>query len=125
MRREPWPSRILRRFARVLAMAFVLLYGTLFAGKVFDAPSAGYVAVILALAFAAVAAMAAWLSDSIGGGMLVVAGVALAICAGVAAERDPTVAILLLSAPFLVAGMTLLSAGAMRAQWQYEQEEDA
>ena len=124
MRREPWQSRILRRFARLLAAAAVLLYGVLFAGNLFDEPSTAYAVLMAVLVFAAVAAIAAWRSDSIGGGMLVLAGVALAICVGVAAERDPTAAILLLSGPFLVAGLALLSAAALHAQWRYEHEDE-
>jgi len=124
MRRESRPSRMLQRFGRLLAAAFVLFYGAMFAGKLFDAPSAAYVALLAVLAFAAVASIAAWLSDSIGGGMLVVAGVAMAICVAVAAERNPTTAILLLSGPFLIAGLALLSAAAFHAQWRYEHEEE-
>jgi len=123
MRRESRPSRMLQRFGRLLAAAAVLLYVALFAGKLFDAPSAAYVALLAVLAFAAVASIAAWLSDSIGGGMLVVAGVAMAICVGLVAEQNATLAILLLSTPFLIAGLALLSAAALREQWRYEQEE--
>jgi hypothetical protein len=123
MRREPWPSRILRRFARLLAAASVLFYGVLFGGKLFDAPSAAYVALMVALAFAAVAAIVAWLSDWTGGVMLVLAGVALAICVALIAERNPTAAILLLSTPFVIAGLALLSAAALREQWDYDHEE--
>jgi len=124
MRREPWQSRVLRRFARILAAAAVLLYGALFGGGLFDQPSAAYVALMLVLAFAAVAAIAAWRSDTAGGGMLVLAGVALAICVGVAAEQNVTLAIVLLSAPFIVAGLLLLSASALREQRGYEEEEE-
>jgi hypothetical protein len=124
MRREPWQSRVLRRFARILAAAAVLLYGALFGGGLFDQPSAAYVALMLVLAFAAVAAIAAWVSDTAGGGMLVLAGVALAICVGVAAEQNVTLAIVLLSAPFIVAGLALLSASALRDQRGYEEEEE-
>ncbi len=123
MRREPAAPRMLRRFARLLAAAFVLLCGGMFAGKLFDQPSAAYVGLVATLAFAAVAAIVAWLSDWIGGVMLVTAGVALAICVAVAAERIPTAAILLLSTPFLVAGLALLSAAALREQRRYEEEE--
>jgi hypothetical protein len=115
---------MLQRFGRLLAATAVLLYAALFGGKLFDGPSAAYVALMAVLAFAAVAAIASWLSDSIGGGMLVVAGVALAICVAVAAERNPTAAILLLSGPFLVAGLALLSASALSEQRRYEEEEE-
>ena len=123
MRRESRPSRMLQRFGRLLAAAAVLFYGAMFAGKLFDAPSAAYVALLATLAFATAGAAAAWLSDSAGGVMLVGAGVAMAICVGVAAERNPTAAILLLSTPFLIAGLALLSAAAFHAQWEYEQDE--
>ena len=124
MRRESRPSRMLQRFGRLLAAASVALYGAMFAGKLFDAPSAAYVALLAVLAFAAVASIAAWLSDSAGGVMLVGAGVAMAICAGLVAERNRTAAILLTSGPFLVAGIALLSAAAFHAQWRYEHEEE-
>ncbi len=101
----------------------MLLYGVLFGGKLFDAPSAAYVAVMVALGFAAVAAVVAWLSDSAGGVLLVLAGVGLAICVGVAAERNATGAILLLSVPFLIAGLALLSASALREERQREEKE--
>jgi hypothetical protein len=123
MRREPRASRILRRFARLLAAGSVLLYGALLGGGLFDEPSAAYVALTAALAFAAVASIAAWLSDSVGGVLLVVAGVATAIWVGLVAERNPTAAILLLSGPFLVAGLALLSASALREQRRWEEKE--
>ena len=124
MRRESRPSRMLQRFGRLLAAASVALYGAMFLSSFFHEPAGAYLALLAIVAFAAAGAVAAWLSDSGGGVMLVGAGVAMAICAGLVAERNRTAAILLTSGPFLVAGMALLSAAAFHAQWRYEHEEE-
>jgi hypothetical protein len=122
MRRESRPSRMLQRFGRLLASASVALYGVMFLGSYFHEPAGAYLALLAVVAIAAAGAVAAWLNDSAGGVMLVGAGVAMAICAGVVAEKNRTAAILLTSGPFLVAGLALLSAAAFHAQWRYKHE---
>ncbi|MGA2285972.1 MAG: hypothetical protein ABSG55_06860 [Dehalococcoidia bacterium] len=113
MRPEPTASRILRRFGRVLALAFVALYGVVLAQNLVDDPSRAYIALLAVVGLAAVGAVAAWFDDSTGGGLLVLAGVAMAVCVGVFAERNATSAILYLSAPFLLAGLLVLLAKAL------------
>ncbi len=75
------------------------------------------------LALGAVAAVAAWFSDWIAGGMLVATGIALAACVGVAAEQNATIAILAVSVPFILAGLSVLAASALSEQQQDEQDE--
>jgi hypothetical protein len=115
---------MLHRFGRVLAAASVVLCAVLFSRSRLDSPtSAADVALMALLVLGAVAAAAAWFSDWIGGGMLVVTGVALAACVGVAAEQNATTAILAVSVPFILAGLSLLAASALSEQQQDEQEE--
>ena len=124
MPREPRLARILRRFGRLLTTGFVLLYWALFGGQVFDTLSPGFVAFIAMLAFTTACVVVGWLNDRLGGLMLVVAGVGLAVCAAVAAENAQALAVVLLSAPFLIGGIALMSAAALHEQWWYEQEGD-
>ncbi len=123
MSREPWLSRILHRLGRVLAAASVVLCAALFSRSLLDSPTSAHIVLMALLALGAVAAVAAWFSDWIAGGMLVMTGIALAACVGVAADQNATIAILAVSVPFILAGLSLLAASALSEQQQDEQEE--
>lgn len=121
-RREPWKPRVLRRFGRLLATSFALAYTALVVSEVageFNAKGATFVALLL---YAVVSAFAGWLSDRIGGAMLVVAGVALAGFVALAAERNQVVATAFIGGPFLLAGLALMLAAGLHEEWLYEQE---
>lgn len=120
--RESWKPRVLRRFGRLLATAFVLLYGVLLIGEGFEELGAEGAALVAILVYTAMSIVTAWLNDWVGGAMLVVASVALASFVAIAAERNPVIAAALFGGPFLLSGAALLLASALHEQWRDEQE---
>jgi hypothetical protein len=122
-RREPWKPRVLRRVGRLLAIAFALAYTAVVVGEVSGGFNARGAALIALLVYAVLSAFASWLSDRVGGAMLVAAGVALASFIGVVAERNQVSAAALIGGPFLIAGLALLLAAGLHEEWLYGQEE--
>jgi hypothetical protein len=120
--REPWKPRVLRRFGRLLATAFALLYGVLLVGDVFEESRAEGAALVAILVYTAIGIVTAWLNDRVGGGMLVVASVALASFGAIAAEGNPVTAAATLGGPFLLSGAALMLASTLHEQWRDEQE---
>ena len=122
--REPWRPRILRRTGRVLATAFALVYGVFIIGEGFDGLDAERAALLVLLVFAALSVVGGWLSDRVGGAMLVVAGVALAAFVAIAADRNEIIAAVVMGGPFLLAGEALLLAAALRQDRRGERQGD-
>ena len=121
--REPWKPRVLRRFGRLLATASALAYAALVVREVsgeFNARGAALVALLL---FAVLGAFVSWLSDRVGGAMLVVASLTLASFVGVVAERNQIGAAALIGGPFLLAGLVLLLAAGLHEEWLHGQED--
>jgi hypothetical protein len=121
--REPWKPRVLRRFGRLLATAFALAYTAVVVGEVsgeFNARGATFVALLFC---AMLSASVSWLSDRVGGAMLVVAGVALAGFTAMVAERNHIGAAALIGAPFLLAGLALLLAAGLHDEWLIGQKD--
>lgn len=116
MIREPVAPRLLRRFGRMLAMGFVVIYGVFLVQSLIDEPSAAYVGLLAALAIAAAGAVAAWVDDCVGGGLLLLSAVAMALSGAIFAVKDATTAILYLSVPFLLAGLSVLVARGLSAR---------
>jgi hypothetical protein len=125
--REPWKPRILSRFGRVLATILALFYVVILIGdsiaEGLHRPNAETAAVVAVFSYSAVSAVAALLTDRVGGAMLVVAGVALACLVALTAGRNHAIAAVVIGGPFLLAGAALLLAAALRDQWRYEREE--
>ena len=121
--REPWKPRVLRRFGRLLATAFALLYTALVIGKRSDGFNAEGASLIALLAYTVLSAFVSWLNDRVGGAMLAVASVALASFVGVVAERNQISAAAFMGGPFLLAGLALLLASGLREEWRYRHEE--
>jgi hypothetical protein len=122
-RREPWKPRVLKRFGRLLATAFTLVYTALVVREVsgeFNARGAAFIALLV---YAMLSALVSWLSDRVGGAMLVVAGVALASFVAVVAERNQVGAAALIGGPFFLAGLALLLAASLHEEWLCGQEE--
>jgi hypothetical protein len=121
--REPWKPRLLRRFGRLLATAFALVYTALVVREVSGEFNARGAVLIALLVYAVLSAFVSWLSDRVGGAMLVVASLALASFVGVVAERNQIGAAALIGGPFLLAGLALLLASGLHEEWLYGQEE--
>lgn len=122
-RREPWRSRILRRIGRVLATAFALVYWVFIIGEGIDGLDAERGALLALLIFTALSVVGGWLSDRVGGAMLVVAGAALAAFVGIAADRNEVIAAVVMGGPFLLAGEALLLAAALRGERRGDEQE--
>jgi hypothetical protein len=124
--REPWKPRILRRSGRLLATALALFYvaSAIGAGidEGFDVPDGESVAVAVVFAYAAVSAVGAWLNDRLGGAMLVVASVALAILVATTAGRNHAIVAAVIGGPFLLAGLALLLAATLHQRWRHAPE---
>jgi hypothetical protein len=116
--REPWKPRLLRRFGRLLATVLSLFFVVSLIGEGiaegFDVSDGESAAVGVVFAYAAVSTVAAWLSDRLGGAMLVVASVALATLVATTAGRNHAIVAAVIGGPFLLAGAALLSAAAFR-----------
>jgi hypothetical protein len=116
--REPWKPRILRRFGRLLATVLALWYVVSLIGagfaEGFDIPDAETAAVVVVFSYAALSTVAAWLNERVGGAMLVVAGLALAILVWVTAGHNRAIASVFIGGPFLIAGAALLLSAALR-----------
>lgn len=91
--------------------------------EVFGEFNARGATLIVLFLYAVLSAFVSWLSDRVGGAMLVVAGVALAGFFGVVAERNQVSAAALIGGPFLLAGLALLLAAGLHEEWLYGQEE--
>lgn len=115
-RREPWRTRILRRTGRVLATAFALVYWVFIIGEGLDGLDAERAALLALLVFTALSVVGGWLSDRVGGAMLVIAGVALAGFVAMAADRNEIIAAVVMGGPFVLAGEALLLAAALRQE---------
>jgi len=122
-RRQPWKPRVLRRFGRLLATAFALLYTAVVIREVSDGFNARGAALLALLAYAVLSAFVGWLNDRVGGAMLVVAGVALASFFGMVAERNQVSGAAFMGGPFLLAGLALLLAAGLYEEWRYQREE--
>ena len=120
--REPRKPRVLRRFGRLLATAFVLLYGVLLIGEGFEGLGTEGAALVAILVYTAISIVAAWLNDRAGGAMLVVASVALASFGAIAADGNPVTTAAILGGPFLFSGAALMLASALHEQWRDEQK---
>ncbi len=116
--REPWKPRILRHFGRLLATVLALWYVTCLIGggfdEGFDIPDAETAAVAVVFSYCALSTVVAWLSVRVGGAMLVVAGLALAVLVPVTAGRNIAIATVFISGPFFIAGAALLLSVALR-----------
>ena len=124
--REPWKPRILRRFGRLLATALALFYVVSLIGEGiaegFDIPDAETAAVVAVFTYAAVSTVGAWLNDRLGGAMLVVASVALAILVATTAGRNHAIVAAVIGGPFLLAGLALLLAATLHQRWRHALE---
>jgi uncharacterized membrane protein len=108
--------------ATVLSLFFVVsLIGEGIA-EGFDIPDAETAAVAVVFAYAAVSTVAAWLNDRLGGAMLVVASVALAILVATTAGRNHAIVAAVIGGPFLLAGLALLLAATLHQRWRHALE---
>ena len=108
----------------MLATAFALVYGVFIIGEGVDGLDAERAALLALLAFTALSVVGGWLSDRVGGAMLVVAGVALAAFVAIAADRNEIIAAVVMGGPFLLAGEALLLAAALRQDRRGERQGD-
>jgi MFS family permease len=115
--REPWQPRLLRRFGRLLGAAFALAYTATVALEVSDEFNARGAALVALLVYVVLAAIVGWLSDRVGGAMLVIGGVALAGFVAVVAESNQIAAAAFIGGPFLLAGLALLLAAGLHEEW--------
>jgi hypothetical protein len=115
--REPWKPRVLRRFGRLLAAGFALVYTATVVLEVSDEFNARGAALIALLVYVVLAAFVSWLSDRVGGAMLVIGGIALASFLAVVAESNQIGAAALIGGPFLLAGLALLLAAGLHEKW--------
>ena len=122
-RRQPWKPRVLRRFGRLFATTFALLYTAVVIREVSDEFNARGAALLALLIYAALSAFVGWLNDRVGGAMLVVAGVALGCFFGMVAERNQVSGAAFIGGPFLLAGLALLLAAGLYEEWRYRQDE--
>ena len=122
-RRQPWKPRVLRRFGRLFATAFALLYTALVIREVSNEFNARGAVLIALLAYAVLSAFVGWLNDRVGGAMLVVASVALASFFGIVAERNQVSGAAFMGGPFLLAGLALLLAAGLYEEWRYQHDE--
>ncbi len=116
--REPWKPRILKRFGRLLATVLALWYVMCLVGagfdEGFDIPDAETAAVAAVFSYCALSTVVAWLNDRVGGAMLVVAALALAVLVPVTAGHNRAIATVIIAGPFLIAGTALLWSAALR-----------
>ena len=121
--RQPWKPRVLRRFGRLFATVFALLYTAVVVGAILEEFNARGAALLALLLYAVLSAFVGWLNDRVGGAMLVVASVALACFFGLFAERNQVSGVAFIGGPFLLAGLALLLAAGLYEQWQYRHDE--
>jgi hypothetical protein len=108
--------------ATVLALWYVVsLIGSGF-DEGFDIPDAETAAVVVVFSYCALSTVVAWLSDRVGGAMLVVAGLALAVLVPATAGRNRAIATVIVAGPFVVAGGALLWSVALRDRLHNERE---
>ncbi len=100
----------------MLATAFALVYWVFIIGEGFDGLGGERAALLVLLVFTALSVVGGWLSDRVGGAMLVVAGVALAGFVAIAADRNEVIAAVVMGGPFVLAGEALLLAAALRGE---------
>jgi MFS family permease len=122
-RRQLWKPRVLRRFGRLFATAFVLLYTAVVVRAISEEFNARGAVLLALLVYAALSAFVGWLNDRVGGAMLVIASVALACFFGLVAERNQTSLAAFIGGPFLLAGLALLLAAGLYDEWRYQNEE--
>jgi MFS family permease len=122
-RRQPWKPRVLRRFGRLFATAFALLYTAVVVVAILEEFNARGAALLALLLYAVLSAFVGWLNDRVGGAMLVVASVGLACFFGLFAERNQVSGVAFIGGPFLLAGLALLLAAGLYEEWQYQHDE--
>ena len=122
-RRQPWKPRVLRRFGRLFATAFALLYTALVIHGISDEFNVRGAALLALLVYAVLSAFVGWLNDRVGGAMLVVASVALACFFGIVADSNQASGAAFIGGPFLLAGLALLLAAGLYDEWRHQQEE--
>ncbi len=119
---EPRMPRILMRSGRLLASvlslfaAFSLIGSGISEG--FDVPDAETAAVATIFTYTFVSTAAAWLSERVGGAMLVTAGVALVVLVATTAGHHHAIAATFIGGPFLLAGASLLFGAALHDRWR-------
>ncbi len=105
--RDPWPPRLLRRFGRVLATGFLILFIVLILSQAGSASALRLTALLAVLAYTAVATVAAWIDVRLGALMLAVAGAGLAAVVLAVAVHSAASAAAFMAAPFLLAAAML------------------
>jgi len=122
-RRQTWKPRVLRRFGRLFATAFALLYTAVVVREISNEFNARSAVLLALLIYAALSAFVGWLNDRVGGAMLVIASVALACFFGMVAERNQASLAAFIGGPFLLAGLALLLAAGLYEEWRYRHDE--